>query len=425
MRILLKNGQIFTEYGFQQKDIIVLDHSIFVKSSQSQNLQFDKVIDFTDKLIIPGFVDVHVHLREPGFFYKESIATGTLAAAKGGYTAVCSMPNLNPVPSTLENLNVQLDIIKKDANTRVFPYGTITREQNGKGVLSDMEALAPFVIGFTDDGKGVQHGELMEEAMVMAKKLGKPIVAHCEDESLLTGGYIHQGEYAKLHNHKGISSESEWKQVERDIALCKKTGVQYHVCHISTKETVDLIRNAKADGVNITCEVGPHYLVFCDEDLKEEGRFKMNPPIRSRLDRDALIKGIQDGTIDMISTDHAPHSAEEKSKGLEKSAFGIVGLETSFQVLYTKLVEKDIISLEKLIDLMAIAPRKVFAIDGGYIKDNQLADLTVINLKSNSTVNSETFVSKGKATPFDGMAVDGEIVFTMVNGKVVWNKYEY
>lgn len=371
---------------------------------------------------MPGFTDVHVHFREPGFFYKETIATGSAAAAAGGYTCVCPMPNLKPAPSDLASLQAQLSIIEKDACVKVVPYGTITRKQDGRSALSDMEAMAPYVCAFSDDGKGVQTGDLMEEAMVRAKALGKLIVAHCEDESLLTGGYIHDGDYAKAHGHKGICSESEWKQVERDVALAEKTGAAYHVCHVSTKESVDIIRKAKARGVDVTCETGPHYLVLCDEDLQEDGWFKMNPPLRSAADRAALIRGLQDGTIDMIATDHAPHSEEEKARGLEGSAFGIVGLETSFPVLYTHLVEKGVISLEKLIEVMSISPRKRFGFAGGSLEDGQPADLTVLDLARQWTVDPEKFRSKGRATPFKGWTLKGKIIMTVVNGEIVYEE---
>ncbi|MCI8647589.1 MAG: dihydroorotase [Firmicutes bacterium] len=418
MKALLKNGFVFTRNGFEKRDIFVIDDRLSFSGSNA----YDESIDCNSFFLIPGFVDVHVHLREPGFFYKESIRTGTCAAARGGYTAVCPMPNLKPVPADMESLQQQLDIIKKDAAVKVYPYGTITKKQDGRSALSDMEGMKDAAVAFSDDGKGVQSSDLMEEAMKKAAALDKIIVAHCEDESLLTGGYIHQGSYAAAHGHKGISSESEWAQVKRDIELCKKTDVRYHVCHISTKETVALIRQAKKEGVKITCETAPHYLVFCDENLQEEGRFKMNPPIRSREDRQALIEGIQDGTIDMIATDHAPHSAEEKSQGLEKSAFGIVGLETAFPVLYTYLVKRDIISLEKLIHLMAIAPRQVFGLEGGALEEGQPADLTILDLKAVGTVDPETFLSKGRSTPFAGMKVEGETVRTFVNGTCVYNR---
>ncbi|MEG0830393.1 MAG: dihydroorotase [Anaerovoracaceae bacterium] len=418
MKTLLKNGYVFTKNGFEKKDVLLIDDRV----TFSFTTDYDTQILCDNLYIIPGFVDVHVHLREPGFFYKETIKTGTLAGAKGGYTALCAMPNLDPVPSTVEKLKVQLDIIKRDGVINVYPYGTITQNQNGQGQLSQMEEMSQDVIAYSDDGKGVQAGDLMEEAMIKAKGLNKLIVAHCEDESLLDGGYIHKGEYAKTHGHKGISSESEWKQVERDIALCKKTGAAYHVCHISTKETVDLIRQAKKHGVKITCETTPHYLVFCDEDLKEDGRFKMNPPIRSREDQEALIRGIEDGTIDMIATDHAPHSMEEKGRGLAKSAFGIVGLETAFPILYTHLVLTEKITLEKLIYLMAIAPREIFNIDGGYLEEGQKADIAIIDLKSEGKVDPQTFLSMGKSTPFAGMEISGENTATFVAGKKVWER---
>ena len=376
------------------------------------------VSDFSEYYILPGFADVHVHLREPGFSYKETIKSGTLASAHGGYTAVCSMPNLNPVPDSEENLGKQLEIIEKDACINVYPYGSITIGQMGEE-LSDMDAMAENVIAFSDDGRGVQSDEIMEKAMLKAKSLGKMIVAHCEVNELLKGGYIHDGEYAKAHGHRGICSESEWQQIARDIGLVKKTGCSYHVCHISTKESVDIIRKAKAEGVDITCETGPHYLVLSDADLQEDGRFKMNPPLRSEEDRLALIEGIKDGTIDMIATDHAPHSAEEKGKGLEKSAMGIVGIETAFPILYTELVLKGIISLEKLVELLAINARKRFGIGGG-TDLGQSADFTVIDLGAEYEINPEEFYSMGRATPFTGKKVKGKILHTYVGGKQIF-----
>jgi dihydroorotase len=362
--------------------------------------------------IFPGFCDVHVHFREPGFSYKETIKTGSMAAARGGYTAVCTMPNLNPVPDTLEHLNEQLKIIKKDSIINIYPFASITINQEGEE-LSNMKEMAEKTLGFSDDGKGIQNEELMKKAMERAKSLGKIIVAHCEDNSLLNGGYIHEGGYAKEHNHKGICSESEWKAIERDLRLAKETGCAYHVCHISCKESVDLIGKAKKEGVDVTCETAPHYLVLDDNDLQEDGRFKMNPPIRSKEDRLALIKGLQDGTIDMIATDHAPHSNEEKSKGLEKSAFGIVGIETAFSVLYTKLVKENLISLEKLIELMAINPRKRFKIPLSN-------DFTIWDLNEDVTINPEDFLSMGKATPFEGMKLKGKCIATICDNKIIY-----
>ena len=353
--------------------------------------------------ILPGFCDVHVHLREPGFSYKETILTGTLAGLKGGYTAVCSMPNLNPVPDCPKNLQIQLDTIKKDAKIAVYPYGSITMAQAGKK-LSDMDGLAKDVIAFSDDGRGVQSTEVMRNAMQKAKRLGKMIVAHCEDNTLLFDGYIHDGQYAKTHGHRGICSESEWKQIERDLKLVEETGCAYHVCHVSTKESVEIIRQAKKSGIDVTCETAPHYLVLDENDVKEDGRFKMNPPLRSSQDRIALIEGICDGTIDIIATDHAPHSDEEKSRGLQKSAFGIVGLETAFPVLYTYLVRKKIITLNKLLELLTINPRTRFGIPfSGY---------SVWDLEQSYTIDSREFISKGKATPFDGIKVYGKNLFT-------------
>ena len=369
--------------------------------------------DFNKLCIFPAFCDVHVHFREPGFSYKETIRTGSLAAARGGYTDVCTMPNLNPVPDSVENIKKQIEIIKKDAAVRVHPYAAITVGEKGE-TLTNMKALAPYCIAFSDDGKGVQSEAMMREAMIKAKALGKIIAAHCEDNSLLCGGYIHKGEYARLHGHKGICAESEWKPIERDLRLAKETGCKYHVCHISCKESVELIRRAKAEGVDVTCETAPHYLIFNDMDLKESGSFKMNPPIRSEEDRQALIKGLQDGTIDMIATDHAPHGSEEKSRGLKDSLMGIVGLETAFPVMYTYLVKKGIITLERLIELMVINPRRRFGI-------TQTDDICIYDLQSEYKIDPGEFKSKGKSTPFDGMTVSGKNLLTICGGKAVWN----
>ena len=362
--------------------------------------------------VFPGFCDVHVHFREPGFSYKETILSGSRAAAHGGYTAVCAMPNLNPVPDSVENLAPQLEAIQKDACIAVYPYAAITKGEQGQ-VLSDMEALAPRVIAFSDDGKGVQSPEMMEAAMRQAKALGKLIVAHCEDNTLLHGGYIHDGAYAKAHGHRGICSESEWGPIARDLDLAAKTGTSYHVCHISTKESVNIIRQAKNSGVDVTCETGPHYLVMDDSFLQEDGRFKMNPPLRSPEDRAALVEGLQDGTIDMIATDHAPHSAEEKAKGLEKSAFGVVGLETAFPVLYTYLVKPGIIPLDTLLQKLVYNPRNRFGIPLGN-------DFSVWDLNREYTVDPKEFLSMGKATPFQGWTVCGKCMATFYNGKAVY-----
>lgn len=401
------NAQICTLTSFPQftKETVLGAFSEFGAS----------VYNSSQYMIFPGFCDVHVHLRQPGFSYKETIKSGTQASAHGGYTTVFSMPNLKPVPDSAEHLKEQLDIIKKDAVINVLPYGAITVGQNGEE-LSDMENMAKDVIAFSDDGRGVQSEEMMKEAMLRAKALGKIIVAHCEDNSLLHGGYIHDGVYASEHSHRGICSESEWGPIKRDIELCKQTGCAYHVCHISCKESVELIRQAKAEGVNITCETGPHYLILTDEDLKEDGKFKMNPPLRSKEDRQALIDGVIDGTIDMIATDHAPHSQEEKSRGLEKSAFGIVGIETAFQLLYTHLVKKNIISLERLVELLAVNPRKRFGLE----YDNSF---TVWDLNKKTVINPSDFLSMGKATPFEGEEVFGECELTVCNGKTAYKKF--
>lgn len=363
-------------------------------------------------IIVPGLCDVHVHFREPGFSYKETIASGSAAAAHGGYTAVCTMPNLDPVPDSAEHLKVQLDAIKRGAAIKVLPYGAITVGEKGEK-LADMEAISDKVCAFSDDGKGVQNDEMMREAMTAAKRLGKIIAAHCEDNALLLGGYIHDGEYAKAHGHRGISSASEYKQIERDLRLAEETGCAYHVCHISTKESVELIRQAKARGVNVTCETAPHYLVLCDEDMQEDGRFKMNPPLRSLEDKQALIEGIKDGTIDMIATDHAPHSAEEKGRGLEKSLMGVVGLETAFPVLYTELVTKNIITFDRLVELMSFKPKERFGIDTNN-------DFAVFDISEAYKIDPENFLSMGRATPFAGREVFGRCLLTVHNGKVVY-----
>ncbi len=370
--------------------------------------------DTENIVIFPGLCDVHVHLREPGFSCKETIRTGTMAAARGGYSVVCSMPNLNPTPDSPAHLKEQLDIIARDAVVTVLPYGTITVGEGGKE-LSDMAGMAGDVCAFSDDGRGVQDDDMMRAGMLEAKRLGKIIAAHCEVNSLLHGGYIHKGRYAEAHGHRGISSESEWKQIERDIKLAEETGVQYHVCHISCRESVELIRAAKARGVNITCETGPHYLILCDEDLKEEGRFKMNPPLRSTEDRAALILGIQDGTIDMIATDHAPHTEEEKSRGLEKSPFGIVGLETAFPLMYTHLVKPGIITMERLCELMCVKPRERF----GLAYDDSIA---VFELATPYKIDAKNFASMGKSTPFDGETVFGTCILNIIGDKEVWKE---
>ena len=368
--------------------------------------------DSSEYVIFPGFCDVHVHFREPGFSYKETIATGSRAAARGGYTAVCTMPNLNPVPDSVENLRVQRRLIEETACIHVYPYGAITIGEQGEA-LSDLEGMAPDVVGFSDDGRGVQSDDMMRQAMLRAKALGKPIVAHCEVNSLLRGGYIHDGDYAKAHGHRGICSESEWGQIARDLQLVKETGCAYHVCHVSAKESVALIRKAKAEGLDVTCETGPHYLVMDDSDLQEDGRFKMNPPLRGKEDREALIQGILDGTIDMIATDHAPHSAEEKSRGLEKSAFGIVGIETAFPILYTCLVKPGILSLNKLLELLCVNPRRRFGLPLG-------TDYSIWDLNAAYPIDPEDFLSKGRATPFAGRQVSGKCIATICDGKLVY-----
>ena len=372
-------------------------------------------------VIVPAFADVHVHLREPGFFYKESIATGTESAARGGFTAVCAMPNLNPVPDSVENLKKQLEIIKTNAKVLVRPFAALTVGEKGEKI-SDIEGLAPLVVGFSDDGKGVQSEALMREAMERVRDAGGIISAHCEVDALLNGGYIHDGAYARAHGHKGICSESEWKMVERDVALAEATGVRYHVCHVSTKESVEIIRRAKARGVDVTCETAPHYLVLTEDDLGEDGRFKMNPPLRTAEDRAALVEGLADGTVDMIATDHAPHSDEEKSRGLAGSLMGVIGLEYAFPILYTELVLTGKIPFVRLIEAMSYSPRKRFGLPAAEIKQGATAELTVIDLSQEWTVRGRESASKGSATPFEGRTVKGKITTTMSGGEIIWRK---
>lgn len=402
--MIIKNAMVFRNNVFKTEDY-------FLNVPDTARVSFDNSSD--NIYVFPAFCDVHVHFREPGFSYKETIYSGSRSAARGGYSDVCTMPNLDPVPDCYESIMEQRKIIERDAAVNVHPYASVTVGEKGEE-LSDFDALSPLCIAFSDDGRGVQSEDMMRAAMTKAKSMGKIIAAHCEDNSLLNGGYIHDGEYARLHGHRGICSESEWRPIERDIRLAKETGCAYHVCHISCRESVELIRRAKADGVDITCETAPHYLVMNDMMLEEDGRFKMNPPIRSEDDRLALIEGIKDGTIDMIATDHAPHSAEEKSRGLEKSLMGVVGLETAFPVLYTYLVKEGIISLERLVELMSLSPRKRF-----HIKDSGIC---VYDLGKEYAIDPNEFETKGRSTPFSGRKVYGENIMTVIGGKIAWRK---
>ncbi|MBE6708764.1 MAG: dihydroorotase [Ruminococcaceae bacterium] len=421
MKLLLKGGKVFHDGGFVLSDVLISEGKVFLSSTITESDTSDAdVIDISNKYVFPGFTDVHIHLREPGFSYKETIRTGSLAAAAGGYTAVFAMPNVAPPPDSAETLKTVTDIIDRDAVTGVYQYGCITAGRRGEKV-APLEEMTDAV-AFTDDGSGVQTDEIMLEAMERAKKLGKIIAAHCEDNSLLNGGYIHDGEYAKAHGHRGICSESEWGPIQRDVELARRTGCPYHVCHVSAKESVDIIRKAKADGVDITAETAPHYLVFDDSMLEEDGRFKMNPPIRAAADREALIEGIIDGTIDMIATDHAPHSAEEKSRGLEGSAMGVVGLETAFPVMYTYLVKTGKLTMARLVELMATAPAERFSVGEGIIRDGGTADLCVYDLDREYEIDPETFMSKGRSTPFKGMRVNGKCIMTVKKGKVIWTE---
>jgi dihydroorotase len=420
MDILLKGGAVTDGSRTYTGDILIKDGMIVSAGSCTEVPEGTEVIDVTGLTVVPAFADIHVHFREPGFTAKETIRTGSLAAARGGYTAVCAMPNLNPVPDCPESLAVEQAAIDRDAVIRVLPYCSITKGRKGEELV-DFNALKDKCIAFSDDGSGVQSEEMMLGAMQAATREDVILAAHCEDNALLHGGYIHDGRYCAQHGHKGICSESEWGQIARDLKLCEQTGCHYHVCHISTKESVALIRMAKARGVNVTCETAPHYLVLCEDDLQEDGRFKMNPPLRSAEDREALIEGLLDGTIDAIATDHAPHTAEEKARGLANSAMGIVGLETSFPVLYTALVRTGRMSLERLVEAMGTAPRRIFRLGGGAIGPGMPADITVIDLDREYNIDSRTFLSMGKATPFDGLKVRGEVVLTLMGGRAVYN----
>ncbi len=403
MKLTLMGAKVYQNGHFHVQDVTV---------SVADGTVVSSPMDCSGLYLFPGFADVHVHLREPGFSYKETVKSGTLAGARGGYTALCSMPNLKPTPDSLPHLKEQLDIIDRDAAVAVCPYGTLTVEERGE-IPSDLDGMAPYICGFSDDGRGVQSETMMRNLMTEAARLGKVVAAHCEDNSLLYSGYIHKGRYAEAHGHRGICSESEWGPIARDLKLAAETGCAYHVCHISTKESVALIREAKKNGVDVTCETGPHYLTLCEDDLQEDGRFKMNPPLRGREDKAALIEGLLDGTIDMIATDHAPHSAEEKGRGLEKSAMGVVGLETAFAVLYTDLVRTGILPLERLVSLMSEAPRSRFDLDTD-------VGFTLFDLNTPYTVNPTDFLSQGKATPFAGKTVYGKCLMTVYNGKIVY-----
>ena len=415
-RTIIKDGFVV---GVGKQDIAITDGRISERRDHIEAKAEDRIIDAEGLVVAPAFVDVHVHLREPGYGYKERIATGTMAAARGGYTTVCSMPNLNPVPDSVENLKAQQDIIDRDAKIEVLPYAAITIGRKGEELV-DMASLVGKVCAFSDDGSGVQVDGMMERAMTEAVKHDQLIAAHCEVEELLKGGYIHDGEYAKAHGHKGICSESEWEQVKRDIEIAERLGCRYHVCHISTKETVQLVREAKARGAKVTCETGPHYLIFTDMDLEEDARWKMNPPLRSAEDRAALVEGIKDGTIDMIATDHAPHSVEEKSRGLKDSAMGIVGLETAFAALNTHLVRKGVITMERLVELMSLNPRKVFRIAGG-LNEGDRADVVLLDTEKEWRVDSEKFYSMGRISMFDGREMTGDVVMTLHRGEIVYD----
>ena len=418
---LLTGGMIYQNGQITRADMEIKNGRI-ENINNNINHKNLKKLDVSGCIITPGFMDLHVHLRSPGFEYKENIKTGTQAAAAGGYVIVCAMPNLNPVPDSIENLRVELDLIEKDSCVKVLPYGAITKGEKG-AELSDMDALSPYVVGFSDDGRGVQDENMMLKAMKRVKELNKFIAAHCEDESLLYKNWaVHDGILAKKFDLIGNRSESEWRQVERDLKLVEQTGCPYHVCHVSTKESVDLIREAKSRGLPVTCETGPHYLVLCDEDLQDDGRFKMNPPIRTKRDQEALITGLQDGVIDCIATDHAPHSIQEKSKGLKASLNGIIGMETAFPALYTRLVKPGVISLERLLNAMCVRPREIAGLSDGNFNTGERADLAVLDLNLNYKINPDKFYSMGRSTPFDGWSVNAAVMMTIYNGEIVYQR---
>ena len=422
MKLLLQGGQVYDQGTFVPMDIEVTDGVVTARGASIPSTEYDRVLDVSGFHVFPGFVDVHVHLREPGFSYKETIRTGTMACARGGYTTVCAMPNLAPAPDSDEHLRAQEDLIARDAVVRVLPYVTITLGQKGEGQLTDMAALAPRVCGFSDDGRGVKEEATMRQAMENCKAADSIIAAHCEDMSLIPpGGAIHDGSFAREHGIPGIPSQSEWGPIQRDLRLVEETGCRYHVCHVSARESVALIRQAKAEGLNVTCETGPHYLLMCQDDLQDEGRFKMNPPLRDKADQQALLDGLLDGTIDMIATDHAPHSAEEKSKGLAKSAMGVVGIETAFPLLYTHLVKTGKAPLAKVVDALTAAPRARFRLDGG-LNVGDRAEITVFDLNAHTVIDPKDFLSKGHATPFEGWAVDAVCQYTICGDKIAYEK---
>lgn len=417
--VYIKNGRIWNGSDFESGNIMIVDGVIKAVGKDTSSSENCLVIDAKGASVLPGLVDAHVHFREPGYSYKETIYAGSRAAAHGGFTTVCTMPNLNPAPDSVENLENQLEIIRRDAVIEVLPYATITMKRLGDELV-DYKALAPLVAGFSDDGTGVQKDDVMKKAMSDIATTGKVLAAHCEVESLLNQGYIHAGHYASAHGHRGICSESEWKEVERDINIAKRTGCKLHICHVSTAESVELVRRAKAEGVDVTCETGAHYLAFCEEDLQEDGRFKMNPPLRSAADRDALLRGLADGTIDCIASDHAPHSDEEKSKGLEKSAMGVTGIELSLPAVYTYAVRPGHISMARMIQMMADNPRHIFGIEGG-LTPGQRADITIVDFNSTFVVDKKLFISKGKSTPFEGNTLYGKVLYTLFAGQIAYN----
>lgn len=417
-KLLLKGGIVVSEGVSRKVDVLVADGKIAAIGEMLTADAETEVFDAEGCIVTYGLADVHVHLREPGYSAKETITTGTRASARGGVTTVCSMPNLQPAPDAPETIAVEQQMIDEQAVIEVLPFATISSHRAGRE-LADIEALRPLSVGYSDDGNGIQTEPLMREAMKRISAVDGIIAAHCEDDSLLHAGYIHDGEYARTHNHKGICSESEWGPIKRDVKLAEEENCRYHVCHISTKESVEIIREAKHKCAHISCETAPHYLVLCDADLKEEGRFKMNPPLRAAEDKAALIEGIKDGTIEVIATDHAPHTAEEKSRGLKGSMMGIVGIETSFAICYTHLVRKGVITIEKLIQLMSENPRRIFRL-GGAMQVGERADIAVFDVTKPYIIDTAEFLSMGKATPFEGEEVYGRCMLTLFGGEKVW-----
>jgi dihydroorotase len=423
MKLLIKNGNILCHNGEMQTVDIRIEEGKIAEIGKHLKASGETIMNADGKLVAPGFIDVHVHLREPGGEQKETIETGTLAAARGGFTTICAMPNTKPVPDTVEHLKNLKERIKENAHVRVLPYASITVKEAGQE-LTDFESLQKEgAFAFTDDGAGVQNAGIMLKAMKKAAALQASVVAHCEDNTLVFGGVVHDGVFAKTHNIQGIPSVCEAVHIARDVLLAEAAGCHYHVCHISTKESVRTVRDAKKAGIHVTAEVTPHHLLLTEEDIPGlDANYKMNPPLRSKEDREALINGLLDGTIDCIATDHAPHTIEDKQAGIYKAPFGIVGLETAFPLLYSRFVQTGIFTLKKLVDWMTIKPAEIFKLPYGRLEEGAAADLVIIDLNLEKEIVPQHFASKGRNTPFGGWKCKGWPIATFVNGKLVWQE---